>query len=148
MAAEAPQPVDPDDVSQLLAAWTGRDAAARDRLVPLVYHELRRLAHHYLRGERPNHTLQTTALVNEMYLRLSDLDRMQWRDRSHFFAMAATLMRRVLIDHARERGRDKRGGGIALTWIGHHDVAQEERGVDLLALDAALAELARFDERQ
>ena len=88
-------------ISQLLADWANRDAGARDRLMPIVYEELRRLAHHYMRGEREAHTLQTTALVNEAYLRLAGLDGLQWRDRAHFFAMAATLMRRVLVDHAR-----------------------------------------------
>jgi RNA polymerase sigma-70 factor, ECF subfamily len=117
-------------------------------LVPLVYDELRRLAHHYMRGERPDHVLQTTALVNEAYLRLAGLNRMQWRDRTHFFAMAATQMRRIPVDHARERGRDKRGGGVVLTSIDDHAVAVPERGVDVAALDAALTELARFDPRQ
>ena len=81
-------------------------------LVPIVYDELRRLAHHYMRGERSGHTLQTTALVNEVYLRLAGLDALRWRDRAHFFAMAATLMRRVLVDYARQRGREKRGAGV------------------------------------
>ena len=84
-------------VSRLLADWSREDPAARDALVAIVYKELQRLAHHYMQGERANHTLQTTALVNEAYLRLTDLTRMQWRDRAHFFAMAATLMRRVLL---------------------------------------------------
>jgi RNA polymerase sigma factor (TIGR02999 family) len=91
-----------------------RDSDAAD-LLPVVYAELRRLAHHYMRGERAGHTLQTTALINEVYLRLAGLDELRWRDRTHFFAMAATLMRRVLVDYARQRGRAKRGAGISLT---------------------------------
>lgn len=118
------------------------------RLMPLVYDELRRLAHHYMRGERADHVLQTTALVNEAYLRLAGLDRLQWRDRTHFFAMAATMMRRILVDHARSRDRDKRGGGVIVTSIGDHDAAAPETGVDIAALDAALTDLARFDAQQ
>jgi RNA polymerase sigma factor (TIGR02999 family) len=134
-------------VSALLAAWTNRDAGARDALLPVVYDELRRLAQHYMRDEREGHTLQATALVNEAYLRLVGLDRMQWRDRAHFFAMAATLMRRVLVDHARERGRDKRGGGVSVTSLDDHIVAPR-REVDVVALDEALERLAVLDARQ
>src|SRR5439155_628802 len=103
------------DVSGLLARWARQDPAARDELGALVHGELRKIAHHYLRHEREGHTLQTDALVNEAYLRLAGVDRLQWRDRTHFFAIAAMLMRRVLVDYARERGRDKRGGGISIT---------------------------------
>jgi RNA polymerase sigma factor (TIGR02999 family) len=117
-------------------------------LVPLVYDELRRLAHHYMRAERPGHVLQTTALVNEAYLRLAGMSRMEWRDRTHFFAMAATQMRRILVDYARGRDRDKRGGGVVLTSIDGHDAAAPEPGLDVGALDTALTELARFDVRQ
>ena len=111
------------DVSLLLAAWSKHDAAARDVLVPIVYGELRRLAHHYMRGEHTGHTLQTTALVNEAYFRLVDIERIEWRGRGHFFAIAATLMRRILVDHARDRGRDKRGGGVVLTSLGDKAIA-------------------------
>jgi RNA polymerase sigma factor (TIGR02999 family) len=134
-------------VSQLLAAWTNRDSAARDALLPVVYDELHRLAHHYMRGERPGHTLQTTALVNEAYIRLVDLDRMQWRDRAHFFAMAATLMRRILVDYARERSRDKRGGGVSVTSL-DEQVAVSKASVDVVALDEALDRLAAMDLQQ
>src|ERR671925_545397 len=99
----------PHQITQLLVAWSNGDDAALEQLMPLVYEELRRLAHSYMRGERPGHTLQTTALVNEAYLRLAGIDAMRWRGRVHFFATAATLMRRVLVDYARQRGRDKRG---------------------------------------
>lgn len=121
-----------------------RDAA---ELVPIVYEELRRLAHHYMRGERAGHTLQTTALVNEAYMRLAGLDAMRWHDRTHFFAMAATLMRRVLVDYARQRGRAKRGAGISLT-SPDENAAAPEAAVDIVALDAALARLATVDEQQ
>ena len=104
----------PEPISQLLADWANHDPGARERLVPIVYEELRRLAHHYMRGERDGHTLQTTALVNEVYLRLAGIDGLRWRDRAHFFAMAATMMRRVLVDYARQRGRDKRGAGVSV----------------------------------
>ena len=141
------KPLEPQDVARLLSAWSNHDAAARDALVPIVYEELRRLAHHYMRGERAGHTLQTTALVNEAYLRLADLDRMEWRDRAHFFAMAATLMRRILVDHARARARDKRGGRIVLTSLDGKQIASASN-VDVIALDEALDRLAAMDPQQ
>ena len=134
-------------ISQLLADWANRDPAARDRLVPIVYEELRRLAHHYMRGERDGHTLQTTALVNEAYLRLAGIDGMKWRDRAHFFAMAATLMRRVLVDYARQRARDKRGAGISVTSLDENVVAPQP-AVDVIALDEALERLGAVDPQQ
>lgn len=145
MTTEGHQPA--AEISQLLSAWTKGDAAARDRLVSIVYDELRRLAHRYMRGEREGHVLETTALVNEAYLRLIGLQDLQWRDRGHFFAIAATLMRRILVDDARSRGRDKRGGGIALTAIDDR-AAAPERAVDVVALDEALDRLAILDARQ
>jgi RNA polymerase sigma factor (TIGR02999 family) len=142
----------PDDpsqerISKLLADWANSDPAAREQLVPIVYEELRRLAHHYMRGERSDHTLQTTALVNEVYLRLAGIDSMQWRDRAHFFAMAATLMRRVLVDYARQRGRDKRGAGMTITSFDENAVAPQP-AVDIVALDEALERLAAVDPQQ
>lgn len=119
-----------------------------DQFAPLVYEELRRLAHHYMRGERADHVLQATALVNEAYVRLAHMHRTQWRDRTHFFAMAATQMRRILIDHARGRDRGKRGGGVLLTSVDRHDAAAPGPPVDVEALDQALTELARFDPQQ
>ncbi len=113
----------------------------------IVHRELRRLAHHYMRGERVGHTLDTTALVNEAYLRLAGIDAMQWRDRAHFFAMAATLMRRVLVDYARQRAREKRGAGISVTSLDENAVAPQA-AVDVLALDEALARLAAVDAQQ
>jgi RNA polymerase sigma factor (TIGR02999 family) len=135
------------EISRLLAAWSACDPAARDALLPVVYDELRRLAHHYMQGERTGHTLQTTALVHEAYLRLVECDRMQWRDRAHFFAMAATLMRRILVDHARERARDKRGHGIVFTGI-HEEPSASASTIDALALDEALERLAAMDAQQ
>ena len=136
-----------NELSQLLDAWTSGDPAARDQLVSIVYDELRRLAHRQMRREREGHVLQTTALVNEACLRLLGLDRMQWRDRSHFFAMAATLMRRVLVDDARQRDRQKRGGQATMVALDEQAVAPE-RSVDVIALDEALERLAALDARQ
>jgi RNA polymerase sigma factor (TIGR02999 family) len=135
------------DVSRLLAEWARQDPAAREELVPIVYSELRRLAHHYMRGERRDHTLQTTGLVNEVYLRLAGIDGLRWQDRAHFFAMAATLMRRVLVDYARQRGREKRGGGVTVTSLEGLDVAAQT-SVDIVALDDALERLASVDPQQ
>ena len=134
-------------ISRLLADWANRDPAARERLVPIVYEELRRVAHHYMRGERAGHTLQTTALVNEAYLRLARIHALQWRDRAHFFAMAAMLMRRVLVDYARERAQEKRGAGISVTSLDENVIAPQP-AVDVIALDEALERLAVLDVQQ
>ncbi len=134
-------------IARVLADWANRDPAARDQLVPIVYEELRRLAHHYMRGEREGHTLQTTALVNEVYLRLAGIDGMRWRDRAHFFAMTATLMRRVLVDYARQRAREKRGAGLSVTSLDENAVAPQP-AVDVVALDEALERLATVDPQQ
>ena len=137
----------PERITQVLADWANRDPTARDRLVPIVYEELRRLAHHYMRGEREGHTLQTTAIVHEVYLRLAGIDGLQWRDRAHFFAMAATLMRRVLVDYARQRAREKRGAGVAVTSLDENALAPQP-AVDVLALNEALDRLAAVDPQQ
>ncbi len=137
----------PDDVALLLEAWSNGDPSARDRLVTVVHDELRRLAHNFLRGEREHCTVHTSVLVNEAYLKLSTLREMRWRDRGHFFAMAATLMRRVLVDAARARQRDKRGGGVQLTSIDDR-AAAPARALDVVALDDALARLSTLDPRQ
>jgi len=134
-------------MSQLLADWAAQDPGALDRLVPLVYDELRRLAHYHMRGERAAHTLQTTALVNEVYLRLAGIKGLQWRDRAHFFAMAGTLMRRVLVDYARRQRRDKRGGGVSVTSLADNVIASQP-AVDVVALDEALERLASVDPQQ
>jgi RNA polymerase sigma-70 factor (ECF subfamily) len=147
MRLDADAHPDPQEVSRLLSAWSAHDPAARDALMPIVYAELRRLAHAYMRRERAGHTLQTTALVNEAYLRLVDVERMEWRGRGHFFAMAATLMRRILVDHARDRARDKRGGRVEFTSLGDKATAPASN-VDVLALDEALDRLAALDQHQ
>lgn len=134
-------------ITQVLAEWADRDPTARDRLVPIVHEELRRLAHHYMRGERRGHTLQTTALVNEAYLRLAGIDGLRWRDRAHFFAVAATLMRRVLVDYARRRGRGKRGAGVAVISLDENAIAAGP-AVDVVALDDALQRLSAVDPQQ
>jgi len=135
------------EVSGLLRAWGDGDRGALDRLTPIVYDELRRLASRYMRGERPGHSLQTTALVNEAYIRLVDYRGMRWQDRAHFFAVSAQLMRRILVDHAR-RHNLKRGGGVQ--HVSFEDTAEvgSDRAADLLALDDALDALARVDPRK
>ena len=132
----------------MFEAWSSQDPAVRERLIPVVYAELRRLAKHYMRGEKQNHTLQPTALVNEMYMRMANIDRMQWRDRAHFIATAATLMRRILVDYARASGRDKRGGRISVTSLDDAQVIADSRPLDVAALDDALTSLAQLDPRQ
>ena len=134
-------------VTELLLAWSGGDESAFDQLVPLIHAELHRVARRHMRGERKDHTLQTTALVNEAYLRLINLKRVRWQDRAHFFAMSATLMRRVLVDHARSRQFLKRGGGAPTTALDDVSIPVE-RSVDLVALDDALQALAAIDPRK
>jgi len=135
-------------VSELLQAWGDGDRRALDQLTPIVYDELRRLASHYMRGERPGHSLQATALVNEAYMRLVDYKGMQWQNRAHFFAVSAQLMRRILVDHARRRNL-KRGGGVPHVSLEETAmVGGGDRAADLVALDDALDALARFDPRK
>src|SRR5271155_3352120 len=134
------------DVSILLRAWSDGDQNALDQLTPIVYDELRRLAGHYLRGERTGHSLQATALVNEAYLRLVDYKRMRWETRAHFFAVSAQLMRRILVDHAR-RHNLKRGGGVEHVPLDEASVVGGE-DMDLIALDDAMNSLARLDPRK
>jgi len=135
-------------VTALLQEWHGGDAGARDRLVPLVYEELRRLAAVQLARERSGHTLQPTALVHEAYLRLSRHDRLCWQGRTHFFALAALTMRRILVSHARARRAAKRGSGGPPVTLREEERVEPARSVDLLALDEALAALERLDPRQ
>jgi RNA polymerase sigma factor (TIGR02999 family) len=146
------RPLSPDrsrvNITDLLLAWGHGDRAALDDLVPLVHHELRRLARLQMRGERDNHTLQTTALVNEAFLRLVDLRRIQWQDRAHFLALSARLMRRILVDHARSRRYQKRGGGVDTVALDGITLPSRERGADLVALDDALESLASVDRRK
>jgi len=138
-----------NDVTGLLLSWRQGDAEALDRLVPLVYDELRRVARGHLRREPPGHSLQATALVHEVFLRLVDADRLTPMSRTHFFAISARLMRQILVDHARRKRADKRGGGatvISLDEVG--PAAAQPSGVDVLALDEALDALSSFDARQ
>ena len=135
------------DVTTLLGAWRRGDEAALGRLVPLVHDELYKRARNYMRRERPDHTLRPTALVNEAYLRLVDVRRVDWRDRAHFIAMAARQMRRVLVDAGRRRRFQKRGGGVPNVTF-DEDLMVVERGPDLEALDDALEALAIHDERK
>jgi RNA polymerase sigma factor (TIGR02999 family) len=134
-------------VTQLLLAWNQGDDAALAQLIPLVHDELRRLAHRYMGGERAGHLLQTSALVNEAYLRLIDSSRVQWQNRAHFFAVSAQLMRRVLVDFARQRNYQKRGGGALQVSLNEMIAGTTERSADLVALDDALNTLATTDER-
>jgi RNA polymerase sigma factor (TIGR02999 family) len=133
----------------LLLSWGQGDAAALDRLVPLVYDELRRVARNHLRREAPGHVLQATGLVHEVFLRLVDVDRMTVTSRTHFFAMSARLMRQVLVDHARRKRADKRGGGVTVISLDERIPAEAPTaGVDVLALDEALEALSSLDARQ
>jgi RNA polymerase sigma factor (TIGR02999 family) len=135
-------------VSALLKAWGQGDLAARDRVIPLVYKELRRRAGAYLRRERPGHALEPTALVHEAYLRLNSQDRVVWENREQFFGIAAQMMRRILVDHARARHMVKRSGAWARVTLAGVDVGNHPRAIELLDLDRALEELAAFDERK
>ena len=136
-----------DDISTLLRAWSEGDQSALERLTPAVYDELRRLAHHYMKGERAGHSLQTTALVNEAYMRLVDFTRMQWQDRAHFFAVSARVMRRILVDRAR-RQNVRRGADVPHVSLEDVAVVGGDRTGDLVALDDALNALARLDARK
>jgi RNA polymerase sigma factor (TIGR02999 family) len=136
-----------EDVTELLQEWNQGNRAALDRLMPLVTSELRKVARAYLRRERADHTLQPTALVNEAYLRMVNWDRVSWRDRAHFFAAAARVMRRILVDHARAHRAAKRGGCRIVSLANAAEPA-DDRDVDVVALDQALDELAALDERQ
>ena len=138
----------PGAVTELLRAWSDGDDGALEQLTPLVEAELRRLARAYMRRERRGHTLQTTALVNEAFLRLTDARRVRWQDRAHFLGISARLMRRVLVDHARSRGYRKRGGGAQRVTLDEGLVTSPEPAVDVVALDRALEALAAVDVRK
>ena len=138
----------PQDVTQLLLAWGDGDQAALENLMPLVFEELRRLAHRYMRRERPDHTLQTSALVNEAYLRLVEQKGVQWQNRAQFFGIAAQLMRRILVDYARMRRYAKRGGAARSVQLDEAMIVSEERAADVVALDDALKSLAEIDPRK
>jgi RNA polymerase sigma factor (TIGR02999 family) len=136
------------EVTQLLKAWTTGDEQALEKLTPLVYEQLHRVARHFMAGERPGHVLQTTALVNEVYLQLVDCGQMNWQDRAHFFAVSAQLMRRILIDFARSRGSQKRGGGALHISLDEAPSVCNEPDANLVALDDALKALSAIDARK
>jgi RNA polymerase sigma-70 factor (ECF subfamily) len=142
-----PGPGAGDQVCELLRAWSDGDASALERLTPIVYRELHRLARRYMKSERPGHSLQTTALVNEAYLRLVGYERMQWQDRAHFLAVSAQLMRRILVEHAR-RHNLKRGAGVPHVSLEEAALVGADRAADLVALDDAMNALARLDTRK
>ncbi len=139
---------EPQQVTQLLGQWRGGDASALGQLIPLVQPELQRLARHYMSRERPDHTLQATALLDDAYLQLADQTHPQWQNRAHFFAVAAQLMRRIMVDHARQRNALKRGGGTIRVALDECAPLAESRADELLALDEALEKLAAFDARK
>jgi RNA polymerase sigma factor (TIGR02999 family) len=138
----------PNDVTQLLVAWGNGDQAARDQLMPLVYAELHRLAHRHLKKERPGHTLQTSALVNEAFVRLVDQRDVHWQSRAHFFGIAAQMMRRILVDYARKRRFAKRGGHQLQVSLNEEVIAAKQRSAEVVLLDDALTQLAAVDERK
>jgi RNA polymerase sigma-70 factor, ECF subfamily len=136
------------EVTQLLLEWSNGDQQALEKLLPLVYRELRKLAHQHLNRERPGHTLQTTDLVHEAYLKLVNQKGAQWQNRAQFFGIAAQLMRRILVDRARHNKRAKRGGGVAAVSIDQETLVAPKSQVDLVALDEALKTLAKADQRK
>ncbi len=137
-----------DHVTDLLLKWSNGDKAALDELMPLIHGELRRLAHRYMSRERDGHTLQTTALVNEAYLRLVNRQRMQWQNRAHFFAIAAQSMRSILVDHARSQASAKRGGGAGKIEFDEALIVSQQRAAEVVAVDEALHRLAEIDPLQ
>jgi len=138
----------PQEVTQLLANWSQGDPTALEKLIPLVYKELRHLAHRYMEGQRPNHTLQTTALVNEAYLRLADQSKPNFTNRSHFFAVAAKAMRQILVDYAKAQQREKRGAGASKVELDEAALISPEQTSAILDVDEALEKLAVLDSRK
>src|SRR5256712_1490221 len=136
------------EVTQLLMDWGNWNKAAAEKLIPVVYEELHRLAHQYMNKERPGHTLQTSALVNEAYLRLIDQKQVHWQNRAHFFGIAAQLMRRILVDYARNRRYAKRGGGALKVSLDEAAMVSQDRAAELIALDEALQNLTAIDPRR
>jgi len=136
------------EITGLLVDWSNGDQSALEKLLPLVEKELHRLAHSYMRRENPNHTLQTTALVNEAYLRLIDQKKTQWQNRAHFFGIAAQIMRRILLNYARDQRRQKRGGGAIQVSLSEAAFISLEKTEEIIALDEALGKLSKVDERK
>ncbi len=139
---------EPDEITQLLIAWRNGEPAALDDLMPIVHRELKRIARNFMRRQRVGHTLQTTALVNEAFVRLVDSDKVNWQDRSHFFAISAQLMRRVLVDAARRKNSEKRGGDRVQVTLADDAGTIEADQVDVVAIDDALKRLAELNQRQ
>lgn len=135
-------------VTQLLTAWSDGDKAARDKLMPLVYEELHRLAHRYMKRESPGHTLQTSALVNEAFVRLVDQKNVRWQNRAHFYGIAAQMMRRILVDYARSRTYAKRGGGAPTVTLDEGLIVSDQRSAEVVAVHEALDELMKLDPRK
>jgi len=138
----------PHQITQLLKAWSNGDQSARDQVMLVVYEELRRMAHQHMRKERPGHTLQTSALVHEAYVRLVDQNAVEWQNRAHFYGIAAQMMRRILVDHARARQYAKRGGDAHPVSLDESAIVSAERTAEVVALDEALAGLAAVDQRK
>src|SRR5947209_20274115 len=147
-ASGQPRQADPQEVTQLLADWSHGDQFALERLIPLVYKELRHLAHRYMEGQRPDHTLQTTALVNEAYLRLADQTKPNFTNRSHFFAVSAKAMRQILVDYAKAQQREKRGAGASKVELNEAALISPEQTNAILDVDEALEKLAVLDSRK
>jgi RNA polymerase sigma factor (TIGR02999 family) len=140
---------DPDEITKMLRAWSEGDRAAADQFMPVIYDELRRQAHRFLNRERANHTLQTTALVHEAYLRLTEQRDVSWQNRAQFFGLAAQMMRRILVNYAVNRKRDKRGGSAEKLQLDETiQIQAADKSIDLIELDEALNRLAKLDERQ
>jgi len=137
---------DEKHITEMLVAWSNGDESSVNRLLPMVETELRRIAHNYMRRENPGHTLQTTALVNEAYLKLVDQTRVSWQNRAHFFALSATIMRRILLNHARDRLAEKRGGSAERVEFEDNIILTKEKSAELVALDEALEKIAKFDK--
>jgi RNA polymerase sigma factor (TIGR02999 family) len=140
--------VSPHGVTQLLAEWSNGDSAALAELTPLIYEELQRLAHHFMEGQRPDHTLQTTALVNEAYLRLADQTNPNWQSRAHFFAVAARAMRQILVSYARSNQAEKRGGGALKIELDESAILSPEQSKEIVDLHEALERLGTLDSRK
>ncbi len=136
---------DKDNLTEMLVAWKNGDADSLEQIIPIVESELRRLAHNYMRRENVNHTLQTTALINEAYIELNKQHSVKWQNRSHFYALSATIMRRILLDHARERTAEKRGGNLLQISMENCEMMTHEKSFELIALDQALERLAEYD---
>jgi RNA polymerase sigma factor (TIGR02999 family) len=135
-----------NQITEMLIAWSAGDESSLERLLPIVEAELRRIAHNYMRGENPNHTLQTTALVNEAYMKLVEQRAVNWQNRSHFFALSANIMRRILINHARDRLTQKRGGNTSRIRLENENILSIQKSAELIALDEALTRLSKFDK--